>query len=163
MNKRNIIIAIVIIALLVIIAMATSKRAEQGLYDDNSAPQQPTTTVGSTAVGPKIGPTKSGTVTPAPVALTYKDALAKFQGKIVRVTDECVATPTTFTLNLTVGQQVLVANDSKTKAHMVSIDGTTYSVAAQYYRIFTTKTQGGVSSTCDPKTGVTTVVVKQQS
>lgn len=161
MNKRNIIIAIIVIVLIVIIAMASSKRDDRGLYDDNTMPQQPTTAIDSTVTGPQTPPSKPGTKPVALVPLTYKDALAKFEGKIVRVTDECLTTPTTFTLNLTAGQEVMIANDSKTKAHVVSIWGTTYSIPAQYYKIVTTKTVGGFSTTCDPKTGVTTVSVKQ--
>lgn len=155
MNKRNIVIVIIVIALIVVVAVAASKRTMVS-NNQTTIPGTKTTVTGN----PK-GTSASGTSPTTPsTTLSYKDALAAYQGKSVRVTNDCSPEPLAFTFVMQKGQTIMIANDSTDKTHTVKFDGATYSIAPQHYKAVALPLAGSVSSTCDPKTGTTTVVLK---
>ncbi len=160
MNKKNSIIigAIIVLIIIAVVAMAKKDKAIEG-------PQNPPVTTTDSSGNPITTPTTGGTkpasssaTTPTPATLSRQAALDLYQDKIVRITDQCKATPFTETFTLKKGTKVMLDNDS-TKMHTVVFAGTSYQIGAQSYRIVTLPNDGMLSSSCSAQTGITTISV----
>lgn len=149
-SKKGIFITIVIILIIVVVLLAMVRHSViPEASSDVITSSVPATTPGAS--------TKSSTVISS--SLSYKDALEKYQEKIVRITNDCSTEKMTFSANIPVGQQVMIANDSIDKSHIIAIEGMSYTLAPQHYKVITIQEMGVVSTSCNPNTGVTTVVI----
>jgi hypothetical protein len=86
----------------------------------------------------KPGATKTVTTKPktstAPSSMSYTDALKAYAGRIIQFDSSCQAHPVAATFKS--GTSVMLDNRSSS-ARTVSIDGTSYSLAANGFRIIT--------------------------
>ena len=149
-SKKGITISIIIVLIIIAIAVfGMPKKAATPTPADTS-----TETTTDSATSASTG-TKSTTAT---TSLSRKEAQDLYQDKSVRITDQCLPDKFTSTGPLTKGTRIMLDNDG-TKSHTVVFAGTNYTISAQGYRTAVLPNDGLVSSTCDAKTGVTTIVV----
>jgi hypothetical protein len=151
MNKRNIIITIVVIILVIVAAVATTSKKKMAQEQATTTPDTAVSADSATPTTAKPGPKASPT-------LSRKEALDFYQDKIVRITNDCSADSHTYSFNLKKGDKIMLDNDSD-KSHTVLFAGVNYAISAHGYRTATLQNDGMVSSTCNPQTGVTTVMV----
>ena len=158
LKSKQTVIAVVILLIIVLLVGFGLGHRKEGSQDtagdtqkkeaDNIAPagSKPT----SSSSGSQSA-TSSGT-------LSRSDALAKYDGKIVRITDECTGESRAHTFNLVPGTVIMIDNDANT-ANTIKLPGRTLTLAAHHYTLETINLGGSVSSTCDVNTHVTTVTV----
>ncbi len=149
-SKKGITISIIIVLVIIAIAVfGMPKKAATPAATDTSATESTETTTGSST-----GATSGSKST----SLSRKEAQDLYQDKIVRITDQCLPEKFTSTGPLKKGTRIMLDNDGA-KSHSVVFAGTNYTISAQGYRTVVLPNDGLVSSTCDAKTGVTTIVV----
>lgn len=157
MNKQQrgiaIIIGILIVLLVIILLIARPNKNMQPLDGADVA-----TEIDAVDTEEQRSIATAGSAKPR--VLSRAEALIEYQEHVIRVTDACTGEKTTHSFSVPTGTRFMIDNDSDV-THTVIAEGRRVVLGAHKYTTEAIDVMGVVESICDPKTGVTTISVKE--
>jgi hypothetical protein len=160
-GKQTVIAVIILLVIVLLVGFGLGNRKESSQdSSENTETLESGNTIPTSNKSPSAnsGGSKTTTSTTSSGTLSRSDALAKYDGRIVRITDECTGDSRAHTFNLVPGTVIMIDNDANT-ANTIKLPGRTLTLAAHHYTLETINLGGSVSSTCNVNTRVTTVTV----
>ena len=163
-SKKSIIVCLIFVV--IIVALLVSKREKVVPPLSDQSQNNETETINNVSTDTTQNTSKKITTSPATTptttpssSLSRTDALAKYQKRIIRITNNCSANPYVHSFLLHKDDTIMIDNDSNT-THQVIWSGTTYTINPHNYRLVTLPDDGVISSMCDETTKITTIMLQ---